>query len=117
MEAGRRCSRNIVWLNLSGSAGIAFWKGIQPVRDSTSHAESNLDKSGATRLETISAEELTAEAPPPFRASSRLALRFEFAFIRRTNRFFELVWLYFVLLEFVYVVLLDMQLTLEANVS
>ena len=40
----------------------------------------------------------------------RLVLRFEFAVIRGTNRFFECVWLCFVLLEFMYVVLLDVEL-------
>ena len=47
---------------------------------------------------------------------ARLALRFEFAVIRSTNRFFEFVWLYFVLLEFAYVVLLDVELAF-ANIA
>ena len=47
---------------------------------------------------------------------ARLVLRFEFAVIRGTNCFFEFVWLYFELLEFVYVVLLDVELAF-ANVA
>ena len=47
---------------------------------------------------------------------ARFALRFDLSIIRGTNRFFEFVWLNFVLLEFGYVVLLDMKLTF-ANVA
>ncbi len=46
-EVGRRCYRIVAWLSLLGSVGIAFWKATQPTRGSTSHAETNLDKSGA----------------------------------------------------------------------
>ena len=47
---------------------------------------------------------------------TRIALRFKFAVIRSANRFFKFVWLYFALLEFVYVVLLDVDLAF-ANVA
>ena len=33
-------------MSLLGSVGIAFWKATQPTRGSTTHAKTNLDKSG-----------------------------------------------------------------------
>lgn len=45
-----------------------------------------------------------------------LALRIEFAVIRGTNRFLGFIAIHFILLEFVYVVLLDVELAF-ANVA